>query len=133
MTNSNLLITNCNGRFYAGMTLKEAQLKGVDKCTFRRDFYNLDKDGDGVLSVREVMQERERDARIEKYSALAFASLGLLDYVTSKSKGERAFWIGIDALLGAFSWYNYNKINNETKKYNEMLANRGDANINIKA
>ena len=133
MTDNNVKITNCNGRFWSGMTLKEAQQNGVDKCKFRRDFYNLDKNCDGVLSVQEVMNERERDARIDKFSAIAFASIGLLDYLTSSSKGERAFWLGIDAVCAAMSWFSYNKINNDTQKYKEMLANQNNITFDKKA
>ena len=133
MTNNNVKITNCNGRFWEGMTLKEAQLNGVDKCKFRRDFYNLDKNRDGILSVNEVMNERERDAKIEKFSAIGFGTIGLMDYFTGGGKGKRAFWLGVDALCAVMSWYSYNKINNETQKYKEILSNQNNITIDKKA
>ena len=54
------LIMCANNRYYAGMTLKEAKVKDLEKSFWRRDFHNIDKNGDGVLSVDEIMTERKQ-------------------------------------------------------------------------
>ena len=73
------LITDANNRYYAGMTLKEAKIKDLEKSFWRRDFHNIDKNGDGVLSVDEIMTERKRSSKINKIMAAGFTGLGVLD------------------------------------------------------
>ena len=129
MTN-NVAITNSNGRFYAGMTLKDARERGVDKCVFRRDFYNVDKNHDGVLSAQEIMAEREYDANAEKWTAICFGTLGFLDFFTPSGKWEKVLGLGIDALLIAFSLNNYNKIKKKSAEYEKILAQQGNRTFN---
>ena len=90
------LITDANNRFYAGMTLAEAKRDGTDKSWWRRDFHNLDKNRDGVLSVDEVMNERKRSSRNNKIAAVICA--GLLPLEIMAMKGSKG-WSQIDSLI----------------------------------
>lgn len=48
--------TTPNGDFYVGMTRKEAETKGIYKKTIGIDFYDIDKDHNGVLSKKEISE-----------------------------------------------------------------------------
>lgn len=90
------LITDANNRFFAGMTLEQAKINGTDKSWWRRDFHNLDKDGNGVLSVDEVMKERKRTSVNNKIGAVLCAGLLPLEIIGMKgSKG----WSAIDSFV----------------------------------
>ena len=120
------LIHNCNGRFHVGMTLEEAKARGVDKCTFRRDFRNLDKNRDGVLSVNEVMNERKRDANIDLLSAIGFGACAFLD--NSKA------WLLFDSFVTGANLFNYFAIKNQDKVYKKMIKNAEQNNrLNVNA
>ena len=116
------------GRFYAGMTLKEAQLNGTDKSFWRRDFHNLDKNKDGVLSVNEIMKERKRESNIEKITALIFGAFGIHDLMTfNKTPGVwKYLWLGLDALVtadSAMKAYKIDKKNQQIKQQLEQTRN----------
>lgn len=116
------LITDANNRFYAGMTLAEAKRNGTDKSWWRRDFYNLDKNGDGVLSVDEIMNERKRSANLNKIGAGLMAGFGVFDIMSNKgSKG----WLIFDLLLDTFFTYSCLnkaiKTDRKTKMYEEQI------------
>ena len=61
MTNVSKIMTH-NGRFYEGMTLKEAKELGRDKTWWRRDFSDIDTDQNGFLSAEEIFTERDKTA-----------------------------------------------------------------------
>ena len=132
MANNINSIHNSNGRFHVGMTLKEAQAKGVDKCTFRRDFYNLDKDCDGVLSLQEIMEERKRDANTEKWTAIGWGAFSILDFATYRNKSSKIIWGIIDALVIGFSAFNYFKIKKQDEEYQKII-DKHNSKINLKA
>lgn len=114
-------IKNSNGRFHVGMTRKEAQDKGVDKCTFRRDFYNIDTNCDGVLSLQEIMEERKRDANTEKWTAIGWGAFSILDFATYRNKSSKIIWGIIDALVIGFSAFNYFKIKKQDEEYQKII------------
>ena len=116
------LITDANNRFYAGMTLKEAQAKGIDKSFWRRDFYNLDKDSNGVLSVDEVMNERKRSANRNKIGAGLMAGIGVIDMISNR--GSKLLLIGDLVLDTFFAYFCLNKAiktDKQTKMYEEQI------------
>lgn len=80
-----------NGVFYTGMTREDAAMIGRDKCLLRRDFGNLDKNGDNVLTNDEIMLERERQAHVAIYDAI-ICGLFALDDVISIIKGPSSFF-----------------------------------------
>ncbi len=61
-------VKTVSGKFHAGMTRKEAEEASLDSCLFSRDFNDIDRNGDGVLSVRELCEERklETDKGVRK-------------------------------------------------------------------
>lgn len=73
-------ITTDSREFYAGMTIDEAKKKKLDKSVFNRDFSDMDKNKDGILSNIEILQERKVEAdRASLYSAgMACVGLGVL-------------------------------------------------------
>ena len=113
------------GRFYAGMTLKEAKANGTDKSFWRRDFRNLDKNKDGILSVDEIMKERKRESNLEKITAGLFAAFGLFDFIKSKPGAWKYFWIGVDAFIAGTSISRAHRIDKENRKIEQQLAMSG--------
>ena len=99
MTNNLSFVTDPHGKFYAGMTLKEAQSNGTDKSFLHRDFHNLDKNKDGVLSVEEVMNERKRSSKVDKWTAGIFGTLGVLDLFSNRSS---KLWYALDLILDTY-------------------------------
>lgn len=116
------LVTDANNRFYAGMTLAEAKRNGTDKSWWRRDFYNLDKNGDGVLSVDEIMNERKRSANLNKIGAGLMAGIGVIDMISNR--GSKLWLIGDLVLDTFFSYFCLNKAiktDKQTKMYEEQI------------
>lgn len=116
------LIQDANNRFYAGMTIAEAKRNGTDKSWWRRDFHNLDTNGDGVLSVDEIMNERKRSSKFCKIGAAAMAGFGIYDVISNRgSKG----WLAFDLLLDVFLTYSCLskaiKTDKKTKEYEELI------------
>lgn len=116
-----MLITDANNRFYAGMTLKEAKARDVEKSFWRRDFHNLDKDGNGVLSVDEVMNERKRSSKMNKITAAAFTALGVFDAVTGKGKWWTLLDLAFDGLIACHSLSRAIKTDKRTKEYEAFI------------
>ena len=125
MTKNVSFITDPHGRFYAGMTLAEAQVNGTDRSFWRRDFYNLDTNCNGILSVEEVMNERKRSSKIDKWTAGIFGIVGMFDILSDRSsKG----WLALDLLLDGYiiisSLINAHKTDKGTERMeNELLKN----------
>jgi len=116
-----VLIIDANNRFYAGMTLKEAKARDVDKSFWRRDFHNLDKNGDGILSVDEVMNERKRSSKMNKITAAAFAALGVFDAVTGKGKWWTLLDLAFDGFIACHALSRVIKTDKKTKEYEALI------------
>ena len=126
-------ITDPSGRFYAGMTIQEARLDGTDKCVWRRDFYNLDKNADGVLSVEEIFDERNRSLKWHKISAGIFSGLAVLDAFLPTGK-EKVISLLLDAIIIASDLKSIHNISKTNERYERMLAeNNGSNNISYTA
>ena len=91
------LIMCANNRYYAGMTLKEAKVKDLEKSFWRRDFHNIDKNGDGVLSVDEIMNERKQQ---QIKIAHILQDIGLDDELIEKIDVRGVSWSGTDDNTG---------------------------------
>ena len=114
-------ITDDSNKYYAGMTLNNAKLLGRDKSFWRRDFYNIDKNNDGVLSVDEIMKERKRSSRSDKVIAGIFAGWGILDAFTTKSKGWLAAGLAFDALVIYNCLARARRNDKQTKEYEKII------------
>ena len=110
------------GRFYSGMTLREAKENGTDKSFWRRDFHNLDKNKDGVLSVNEIMKERKRESLIDKITAGVFTVLGAHDLINSRNSKWKWFWLAIDGYIAVSSILRANRIDRENKEIEKHFA-----------
>lgn len=122
------LITDANNRFYAGMTLKEAQALGIDKSFWRRDFHNIDRNGDGVLSADEILTERRRSSKLNKITAAIFAALGIFDVIMEKSKKWLIVDLGIDLFISVSALAKALKTDDQTQKYEKLLRQQqGDS------
>lgn len=121
--NSNL-ITNANGRFYAGMTLNEAKRNGTDKMLLRRDFGNIDKNRDGVLSVDEIIAERKRSASNNKGWAVGFGVTGLIDCINDAfhSWGLALVGLVITGALVGLELREAKRTEEGTKRIESLLA-----------
>ncbi len=119
------LITNANGKFYAGMTLDEAKRNRTDKMLFRRDFKNIDKNGDGVLSVDEIITERKRSASNNKGWAVGFGITGLIDCINDAfhSWGMALIGLVITGALVGLELRDAKRTEEGTKRIEDMLAN----------
>lgn len=51
------------GRYYSGMTRTEAVQRGIDKRILGRDFIQIDRNKDGILSDEEILNERVTEKR----------------------------------------------------------------------
>lgn len=128
--NNSILIQDPSNKFYAGMKLAEAKRNGTDKSFWSRDFSNIDTDGNGVLSVDEIMKERKKMAKRARNSGLCWSTLAITDMFIPQSRFGRVFDVLIDGALVFASFNKMNKINNKTKDYEQILSNQ---NLNIKA
>ncbi len=115
------LITDASNRYYAGMTLDDARKLGIEKSFWRRDFHNIDKDKDGILSKEEIIKERRRSSKINKITAAAFAGLGIFEAITEKSKKWLIVTLSLDAFIIASALAKALKIDDKTKKYEYLL------------
>lgn len=115
------LITDASNRYYAGMTLDDARKLGIEKSFWRRDFHNIDKDKDGILSAGEIIKERRRSSKINKITAAAFAGLGIFEAITEKSKKWLIVTLSLDAFIIASALAKALKIDDKTKKYEYLL------------
>lgn len=115
------LITDASNRYYAGMTLDDARKLGIEKSFWRRDFHNIDKDKDGILSAGEIIKERRRSSKINKITAAAFAGLGIFEAITEKSKKWLIVTLSLDAFIIASALAKALKTDDKTKKYEYLL------------
>ena len=72
-----------SGVFYSGMTYNDAVLMGRDKCLLRRDFSDVDKNKDGILSNAEILQEREKEVKRLKIDSIIMGIFALTDAVAT--------------------------------------------------
>lgn len=128
--NNSILIQDPSNKFYAGMKLAEAKRNGTDKSFWSRDFSNIDTDGNGVLSVDEIMKERKKMAKRARNTGLFWGALAVADMIIPASRFGRMFDLIIDGALVFASFNKMNKINNKTKEYEQILSNQ---NLNVKA
>jgi len=126
-------VTDPSVRFYAGMTLKEAQRNRVDESLWRRDFFNLDKNEDGVLSVEEIFKERKRESNINKAGAAVFGALSLLDIFTNSSQKIKMLNLSLDAIIILYCLYNVYSINKGNKEFKQRIASDNAKNLSINA
>ena len=135
MVNDLRFVTDPHGRFYAGMTLKEAQIDGTDKSFWHRDFHNLDKNKDGVLSVTEVMNERRRSSKIDKWVAGVCGMLGVADmFVDRGSKAMLAFDLLLDGFIVISSLVSAYKTDKGTERIEEeLLKHSGGKGLSLDA
>lgn len=117
-------ITDPSGRFYAGMTLEQAKLDGTDKSFWRRDFSNLDKDANGVLSVEEIFKERNRAKTIYKVDAAVWGGFALWDSLTS-SNHKLGFFL-LDAVVVIGDLISVLNISKGNKRYERMMAENAE-------
>lgn len=125
MTGQNY-IYDCNRTYYAGMTAEQAKANGTYRSFWSRDFKNIDKNKDGVLSVNEIMKERKRTVRGNYIVSAIAAGFAVLDICTNKSKVWLAVGLAIDALLGITSFLGAKAIQKENKIYEGYLKNQNN-------
>ena len=118
------VIRTTNGIFYSGMTLQDAKMIGRDKCTLRRDFSDLDKNGDLILSNSEIMQERKREAKRSVVEG-AVMSVFALDDLLSLRKGFSLWNVGFGLLFSFFAVeaFSRSKKIKESNEYIEQTFN----------
>ena len=90
VTNNNIVqqavLRTGSGVFYEGMTLADAKQIGRDKCLMRRDFSNIDKNKDNVLTSDEIMQERDKEVKRLRFDGFLASSFALMDAVSTFKK-----------------------------------------------
>ena len=87
------MIHSSSGRFYTGMTREDARAIGAEKNFFRRDFNNIDKNKDDILTNDEILLERELEANRLKIDTVLCSLFALDDifWAVKGSKGMRLF------------------------------------------
>lgn len=61
-------VTTSNGSYFVGMTKKEAEQKKIYSCFAGIDFKDLDKNNDGILSQKEILEGVKKQSGREKWS-----------------------------------------------------------------
>lgn len=74
-------VKTASGVFHTGMTLNDAKMIGRDKCVLRRDFGNIDLNGDNVLTNDEIMAERKRESKVLGWDALICGLFAADDWI----------------------------------------------------
>ncbi len=74
-------IRTANGVFHSGMTINDAKMIGREKCFFRRDFSDVDKNKDGILSNDEILKERDNEVKRLRADALVMGAFGVYDAI----------------------------------------------------
>lgn len=122
-SNSKEIRTN-DGVFYTGMTANNAKNIGRYKNILRRDFTNLDKNKDNILTNDEIILERERDAKMFLWDILLvgfFAAINIYSSIENK-KFLNFIFSGIFSLLTAESIILGSKVHKNNKKLKKELS-----------
>lgn len=125
--NNSPIIFDATNRYYAGMTLTEAKKLGIDKSFWRRDFHNIDKNGDNILSADEIIKERKRSSKQDKIMSGIFAGWGIYDVIDSiknKSKGWLIIGLAIDTYLIYNCLSRAIKNDKQTKEYENIIKEK---------
>lgn len=75
-------ITTASGKFYSGMTAEVAKQQDLYKSKFSRDFNNIDKNKDGVLSDKEILMERKSEAKKKQFFGVVNVGILALDILS---------------------------------------------------
>lgn len=121
-------IKTINGIFYTGMTRNDARAIGREKCFLRRDFNNLDKNKDNVLTNDEIMQERERQEHMMGLDVILCGLFALND-VVSIIKGQAGFISFLFAALFAACAVDSLNSKQKAKAVNEELTKQLRVNV----
>lgn len=108
-----------SGVFYTGMTLQDAKMMGRDKCLLRRDFSNVDKNKDWILTNDEILKERDNEVKRLKFDALLSGALALWDGVATIKKFS--IWNAVFATLFGLMTVDSISRHNKLKAANEEL------------
>lgn len=113
-------VRTASGVFHTGMTLDDAKMIGRDKCVLRRDFSNVDKNGDNVLTNDEIMVERQRESKMLGFDAFLCGAFALDDWIRI-FKGNRTVWNF--AFAGLFTAFAIDSLSRKSKlkKINEDI------------
>lgn len=124
-------ITTVSGKFYSGMNVNTAKNQDIYKSKFSRDFCNIDKNKDGILSPEEILKERKLEAKRKEFWGLVnigFLTLDLLSVPFFKGKNKVLKADKLDLLidiplgfLGISSLLNSQKIKKENKEIQKEL------------
>ncbi len=124
-------ITTASGKFYSGMNANTAKKQDIYKSKFSRDFCNIDKNKDGILSPEEILKERKLEAKRKEFWGLVnigFLTLDLLSVSFFKGKNKVLKADKLDLLidiplgfLGISSLLNSQKIKKENKEIQKEL------------
>lgn len=124
-------ITTVSGKFYSGMNANTAKNQDIYKSKFSRDFCNIDKNKDGILSPEEILKERKLEAKRKEFWGLVnigFLTLDLLSVPFFKGKNKVLKADKLDLLidiplgfLGISSLLNSQKIKKENKEIQKEL------------
>ena len=120
-------IRTANGVFYSGMTLNDAKMIGRDKCVLRRDFSDVDKNKDGILSNEEILNERDKEVKRLRVDALVMGAFGAYDAM-SLTKGFSLWNLVFAGLFTAFTVDSVVR-SNKLAKANQELKQRLSINV----
>lgn len=117
---NNSLYTDEAGKFYQGMTRKDASNihswgEGIfsKKNAALEEFIRIDKDWDGVLSKDEISAELDNNIEKKRKTINAQIGIGLLDvFIATKSKSPKTWLIaaGITGLISLHEFLDKRKL-----------------------
>ena len=115
-------LATVNGNFHVGMTADEAKEKNLFKTKLGRDFTDIDKNGDGILSADEIIKEREKECKSYKNnsaygfgSAITLAGTGVTSAITGLGAVATIGFLGTAAVTSLFAYYDLYKAGKEEK------------------
>lgn len=121
------VIRTGNGVFYSGMTLNDAKMMGRDKCILRRDFSDVDKNNDGILSHEEILNERDKEVKRLRVDALVMGAFAAYDAIGLTKR----FSLWNLAFAGLFTAFTIDSVSRSNKlaKANQELKQRLSINV----
>jgi len=139
-------VTTSNGNYTVGMTREQAEKKKLYKCFTGLDFKDLDKNKDGVLSQKEILEGRvESVVRKQNQKIYGGYAISTLSFLALPFTGGVSAAIGLFAtgIAGCgYSLYQQDKAQTdkeftdavcELHRYQQTAANKQKGTMNTKA
>ena len=124
MTNNYIKIYDPSNKFYAGMHKNEAIQNGTFNTLMFRDFKNIDKDQDGILSVNEIMNERNKMSKRYNTSKYIWLVLTIANIFAKYKMIPKLINSIILGFVTSSVFIAHKKLKQDTNEYINLLKNK---------